>query len=53
MVDHFARRNILRYSSNTRMLLRRMKQLIAAIGVIAVMTFAFLFFGSVLGVIVS
>jgi len=53
IVDHIARRNILRYSGDTRTLLRRTKQFIAAIGVIAVMAFAFVFFGAVLGVIVS
>jgi hypothetical protein len=53
IVDHSARRNILRYSGSTRTMLRRLKAGIATIGVIAIMAFAFAFFGNVLGVIMS
>jgi hypothetical protein len=53
IVDHSSRRNILRYSRTTRELMRRLKAGIATIGVIAIMAFAFAFFGGVLGVIIS
>jgi hypothetical protein len=53
MVDHFTRRNILRLSRDSRLILRGVQKSIAAIGVIAAMAVVFVFFGEVLGVFVS